>query len=93
MTITQHIHQLVSELEERERELDRREAELAQAAETINQSDAVQLAMRLGADEATKRVVALIDLQLEQLSRAGLNAISLRTLRKHVLSEPDTFNK
>jgi hypothetical protein len=32
-------------------------------------------------------VVALIDLQLEQLSRAGLNAISLQTLRRQLLED------
>jgi hypothetical protein len=87
MTISNQLHRLAQELEERERDLDQRELALAQAAEQLSQSEAVQQAMQCARQEATQKVVALIDLQLEQLGRAGLNAITLRTLRNTLLSD------
>lgn len=88
MNTIQTIQQLLSDLQHQQLELERREAELAKAAEQLSQSSAVQQALQCGRQEERGRLVALIDLQLEQLSRAGLNAISLQTLRRQLLELP-----
>jgi 16S rRNA U516 pseudouridylate synthase RsuA-like enzyme len=87
MTLADEFRQMVAALEARERAAEQREKELAKAAEDLTQTEAVQVALRCGKQEAIGRVVALIDLQLETLGRAGLNAISLRTLRKHIVDD------
>lgn len=89
MSVTMQLQQMVETLEARERAVEQSEHELAKAAEQINQSEAVQLALRCGREEAIAQVLALIDLQLETLGKAGLNAISLRTLRKHITEQLD----
>lgn len=88
MNTIQTIQQLLSDLQHQQLEVERREAELAKAAEQLSQSSAVQQALRCGRQEERGRLVALIDLQLEQLGRAGLNAISLQTLRRQLLELP-----
>lgn len=88
MNTIQTIQQLLSDLQHQQLEMERREAELAKAAEQLSQSSAVQQALRCGRQEERGRLVALIDLQLEQLGRAGLNAISLQTLRRQLLELP-----
>lgn len=79
------IEALVRELRDQVVEIERREAEVARAAEALSQQDAVQQALRCGRQEERGRVVALIDLQLEQLNRAGLNAMSLQALRRQLV--------
>lgn len=85
MTRLQVIEDLVRELRDQVVEIERREAEVARAAEALSQQDAVQQALRCGRQEERGRVVALIDLQLEQLNRAGLNAMSLQALRRQLV--------
>ena len=85
MTRLQVIESLVRELRDQVVEIERREAEVARAAEALSQQDAVQQALRCGRQEERGRVVALIDLQLEQLNRAGLNAMSLQALRRQLV--------
>jgi hypothetical protein len=87
MNRLQTIHELLSELQQQQVELEQREQQVARAAEELSQSNAVQQALRCGRQEERGRVVALIDLQLEQLSRAGLNAISLQTLRRQLIED------
>lgn len=77
---------LIGQLEAKEQELAERERAVAEAAEQLSQSEQVQLAFVAGKQTERERVMALIDLQLETLGRAGLNAVSLRTLR-HQLQE------
>jgi len=85
MTRLQVIESLVRELRDQVVEIERREAEVARAAEELSQQDAVQQALRCGRQEERGRVVALIDLQLEQLNRAGSNAMSLQALRRQLV--------
>ena len=85
MNRLQTIHELLSELQQQQVELEQRELQVAKAAEELSQSRAVQQALRCGRQEERGRVVALIDLQLEQLGRAGLNAISLQALRRQLV--------
>ena len=85
MSRLQVIESLVRELRDQVVEIERREAEVARAAEALSQQDAVQQALRCGRQEERGRVVALIDLQLEQLNRAGLNAMSLQALRRRLV--------
>jgi hypothetical protein len=66
-------------------DLEAREQSVAQAAEELTALAAVQAAWRQGGDAERDRVVMLIDLQLDQLSRGGINAIVLTTLRRMVL--------
>lgn len=68
-------------------DLDAREAAIAEALEHLNQSAAVQAAYHQATLNERDRVLALIDLQLEHLGTAGINAISLRTLRRHILTD------
>jgi hypothetical protein len=66
-------------------ELEAREQSVAQAAEELTASAAVQAAWQQGGMAERDRVAALIDHQLDQLSRGGINAIVLTTLRRMVL--------
>jgi hypothetical protein len=66
-------------------DLEAREQSVAQAAEELTASDAVQAAWQQGGLAERDRVVMLIDHQLDQLSRGGINAIVLTTLRRMVL--------
>ena len=67
--------------------LDAREQELAAYAEQLNQRTAVQAAWQQATQRERDRSVMLIDLQLGQLTGAGMNAIVLRALRRMVLEE------
>ena len=66
-------------------DLEAREQSVAQAAEELTASAAVQAAWQQGGMAQRDRVVMLIDLQLDQLSRGGINAIVLTALRRMVL--------
>ena len=74
----QQLDDLLADLEARERSV-------AQAAEELTATAAVQAAWQQGGMAQLDRVVALIDHQLDQLSRGGINAIVLTTLRRMVL--------
>ena len=66
-------------------DLEQREQSVAQAAEELTASAAVQAAWQQGGMAERDRVAALIDHQLDQLSRGGVNAIVLTALRRQVL--------
>jgi hypothetical protein len=66
-------------------DLEAREQSVAQAAEELTESAAVQAAWRQGGTAERDRITALIDHQLDQLSRGGTNAIVLTTLRRMVV--------
>ena len=65
-------------------DLEAREQSVAQAAEELTASAAVQAAWRQGGAAERDRVAALIDHQLDQLKRGGINAVVLTTLRRMV---------
>lgn len=75
---------LVEELESRLADLDVREAQLAEAYETLSQTPAVQAAFTEGQQAERLRVVALIDHHLSTLKRSGHNAIALDALRRQI---------
>ena len=66
-------------------DLEQREQSVAQAAELLSESAAAAAAWHQGGMAERDRVAALIDHQLDQLSRGGLNAIVLTALRRQVL--------
>jgi len=66
-------------------ELEAREHSVAQAAEELTESAAVQAAWRQGGAAERDRITALIDHQLDQLNRGGTNAIVLTALRRMVV--------
>ena len=66
-------------------DLEQREQSVAQAAEELTASAAVQAAWQQGGMAQIDRVVALIDHQLDQLKRGGVNALVLTALRRQVL--------
>jgi hypothetical protein len=63
-------------------DLEAREQSVAQAAELLTESAAVQAAWQQGGTAERDRITALIDHQLEQLNRGGTNAVVLTTLRR-----------
>ena len=79
------ITQLRQQLDTMLADLDDREQAIAEAAELLSESAAVQAAYRQGAASERVRVLALIDHQLDQLSRGGTNAVVLTTLRRMVV--------
>ena len=89
MTVTATLHQLAADIELREQQLTARERNLATATELLNQSTAVQAAWRAGQQHERDRIITLISIQLDHLDRAGLNPISLRTL-KRAIEEPSS---
>ena len=66
-------------------DLEQREQSVAQAAELLSQEPAIAAAWQQGSMAERDRVAALIDHQLDQLSRGGVNAIVLTALRRQVL--------
>lgn len=78
------IRQLTEELESRLADLDKREAQLAAAYESLSQHAAVQAAFTDGTLHERRRVIALIDHHLSTLKRSGHNAIALGTLRRQI---------
>lgn len=81
------VDELREGLAQRERELEEREVAVAAAQERLSQDAMVQAAYAAGEKVFRDRVIALIDLQLEQLGGAGLNAISLKTLRRMIAGD------
>ena len=79
--LTQARHQLDTLLAD----LEAREQSVAQAAEELTASAAVQAAWQQGGMAERDRVLLLIDYQLDQLSRGGVNAIVLTALRRMVM--------
>ena len=61
-----------------------REAELAQAAEQLTQDRAVQAAYRQGQAAEQRRLLVLIDLQLQHLPPGSAAGMVLTTLRRMV---------
>ena len=66
-------------------DLEQREQSVAQAAEQLSQEPAIAAAWHQGGMAERDRVAALIDHQLDQLSRGGINAVVLTALRRQVL--------
>ena len=66
-------------------DLEAREQSVAQAAEQLTESAAVQAAWQQGGTAERDRITALIDHQLDQLNRGGTNALVLTTLRRMVV--------
>lgn len=79
---------LAAELERREQALAEKSAALAAAAEQLSQSSAVQAAFKQGREHERARILALIQLQREQLRRGGLNAVLLETLQRTIEGLP-----
>jgi hypothetical protein len=61
-----------------------REQELAAAAEQLSQDPAVQAAFNAGIQHERGRVLTLISIQLDLLSRGGLNALVLGALSRQI---------
>jgi hypothetical protein len=83
--VRQQLDTLLAQITIDHQALDKRERQLAQAAEQLNQEAAVRAAWQQGGRHERNRVTALIDLQLDQLQRSGVNAGVLCTLRRMVL--------
>jgi len=66
-------------------DIERREQAIAAAAEQLSQDHAVLSAWHEGSNSMRGRIVALIDQQRATLSRGGVNATCLETLRRAVL--------
>ena len=81
----QQLDALLAQIDADHQALLTREQQLAAAAERLSQDPAIAAAWQQGGAAERDRVVALIDHQLDQLSRGGINAIVLTTLRRMVL--------
>lgn len=78
--VRQQLDQLLHSIEERE-------AAIAQALEDLTVDKAMRAAWEQSAAAERRRIVALIDCQLEQLDSAGMNAIALHHLRQQITNE------
>ena len=65
-------------------DIDDREQAIAHATEQLTESAAVAAAWQQGAASERDRVLLLIDHQLDQLKRGGVNALVLTALRRMV---------
>jgi hypothetical protein len=81
---TSDFRRLTTEAATYAEQLDAREQELAAAAEQLSQDAAVQAAYQQGIEQERWRVLTLISIQQNQLSRAGTNALVLDALRRQV---------
>jgi VIT1/CCC1 family predicted Fe2+/Mn2+ transporter len=73
--VRQQLDALLASIEERE-------AAIAQALEDMTVDGAMRAAWEQSARAERQRIVLLIDNQLQQLDKGGLNAISLHHLRE-----------
>jgi hypothetical protein len=85
MNLTFKVNEVLLELDRRNRALDEQALILAQAAERLSQDAAVKEAFRCGQQTKQDQIIAMIDLQLNQLEGAGINVLSLKTLRRHII--------
>lgn len=69
---------------QRTADLDRREADLVRAQELLSQDGAVQAAYQQGQADERRRLLTLIRMQLEHLSKASACRVVLSTLRRMV---------
>jgi hypothetical protein len=81
---TSTLKQLTAEVVAQADQLDERVRELALAAEQLSQDAAVQAAYQQGIEQERWRVLTLISIQQNQLSRGGTNAMVLAALRRQV---------
>lgn len=81
---TSTLKQLTAQVVAQADQLDARERELALAAEQLSQDAAVQAAYQQGIEQERWRVLTLISIQQNQLSRGGTNALVLDALRRQV---------
>jgi peptidoglycan hydrolase CwlO-like protein len=65
-------------------ELDRREAELARSLELMSQDAAVAAAYKQGQSDEQRRMLTLIELQLEHLAPTSVARTVLHSLRRMV---------
>lgn len=80
----QALQQATQVLAEERASLDQLEASLAAQAESLSQEATVAAAYGQGRHDERRRVLLLIEHQLDQLQRAGMNPISLRTLARTI---------
>lgn len=78
------VEEALLELVAREREIELMEQQLAEHAEAMTLDQRVQQAERLGRTIERERCLALLDDQLETLSRNGMNALILKGLRRAI---------
>jgi carbonic anhydrase len=83
--VRQQLDTLLARMTADHQALQQREQQVAQAAEQLSQEPAIAAAWQQGGAVERNRVVALIDHQLDQLSRGGINTIVLTALRRMVL--------
>ena len=81
------LQQVVDDLRTRQAALNEREQLIAQWHEQATESQRVRQAEQLGRDLERRRVVALIDIQLDHLQRASMDSCLLRALRRQVEGE------
>ncbi len=82
---TSEFRRLTREAEAMVEAAEARERELAEVLERLSQDPAVQAAFQQGIQHERGRVLTLISIQLDMLSRGGTNALVLGALRRQVL--------
>lgn len=80
----EQLQRAVDDLRMREAQLHQQEQALAQWCEQLTEAERVQQAEHLGRDEERRRVLLLIDVQLDQLRRGSMDSCLLRALRRQV---------
>ena len=83
--VRQQLDTLLARMTADHQALEQREQQMAQAAEQLSQEPAIAAAWQQGGMAERDRVAALIDHQIDQLSRGGVNALVLTALRRQVL--------
>lgn len=85
--LRRQLDQLITEAEkEAQAETEAREAAIAQAMEELSTNKATQAAYNQGRYDLRRDILMLIDEQRQTLRSGGLNALSLDTLKNHILS-------
>ena len=92
MTTLERLRQQLNELIEEaaldaRAEAEARDAAIAQAMEAAQEAPATQAAYRQGRYDREREILALLDEQQETLGRAGLNAVSLASLKRRITTE------
>ena len=79
------IKAVARQLEQLAQEIDEREAAMAAAMELLSVDGAVMAAYRDGRRDERERITDLIDNQLNQLDKVGIQPLALKALRRQVM--------
>lgn len=86
LTLKTRLEELIEQHAQDVEQLQQEQIEVRRIKESLTSDTLRAMAYDQGRIDERNRTVALINTQLDALQKTGMNAISLRTLRRHILN-------